>query len=209
MQEYNEKFNYEIWIKSLDRRRKYRLPVNPEKIDITSKSRNKKIDLMSVGEATLLNKKGLIEIKLSSILPKRYGPYCEYTDIPNPWEVVEFIEENRGVLPLWFVITNTSINMLVTVENLSFKEKSGDVGTLHYDMTVKEFRNLSLPGSKGIVLNGPMSKNNKEREYKIKAGDYLKKIARDLGIDDWTKIAEINNIKAPYTIYTGEVLRLP
>lgn len=208
MQEYNEKPNYEIWIKSWDRKM-YRLPVNPEKIDVSCKSRNKKIELMSLGEATLLKEKGLKEIKFSSILPKRYGPYCEYVDIPAPWDVIELIEENRGKLPIWFVITNTPINMMVTVESFSYKEKSGDVGTLHYEMTVKEFRNLSIPGSKGISVNKTFNNKIKEKEYTIKEGDYLIKIAKKVGVDDWRKIAELNNIKAPYTIYTGDILRLP
>lgn len=55
---------------------------------------------------------------------------------------------------------------------------------------------LKLPGSIGQV-----------KSYTVKAGDYLSKIGPIVGLS-WQKIAEINGIKPPYTIYPGQVLRL-
>ena len=43
--------------------------------------------------------------------------------------------------------------------------------------------------------------------YTVKSGDALSKIGQATGID-WKKIAELNGIKSPYTIYVGQKLKL-
>jgi len=47
--------------------------------------------------------------------------------------------------------------------------------------------------------------------YTVKSGDYLYKIAADVlgDANRWKEIASLNNISAPYTIYSGQVLKLP
>jgi len=48
--------------------------------------------------------------------------------------------------------------------------------------------------------------------YKVQSGDTLMGISRKLFNGDaqyWDEIADLNNIKAPYTIYPGQELKLP
>lgn len=47
--------------------------------------------------------------------------------------------------------------------------------------------------------------------YQVKSGDTLSKIARDVlgDLDAWPKIAQLNNLVAPYTIYPGMQLMMP
>lgn len=47
--------------------------------------------------------------------------------------------------------------------------------------------------------------------YTVKSGDSLSKIARDVlgNMSLWPDIAALNNIVKPYTIFPGQVLRLP
>ena len=59
---------------------------------------------------------------------------------------------------------------------------------------------LKLPG--GAVATP------KESTYTVVSGDYLVKIGQKTG-KDWQAIAKLNGIKAPYTIYPNQVLRLP
>jgi len=44
--------------------------------------------------------------------------------------------------------------------------------------------------------------------YTVQPGDYLVKLARQWGVD-WRYLAEINNISYPYSIYPGQVLKVP
>lgn len=46
------------------------------------------------------------------------------------------------------------------------------------------------------------------RTYTVVSGDYLVRIGEKTG-KDWKAIARLNGIAAPYTIYPGQVLRLP
>lgn len=59
---------------------------------------------------------------------------------------------------------------------------------------------LKLPG--GAVATP------KESTYTVVSGDYLSKIGEKTG-KNWQQIADLNGIKAPYTIYPNQVLRLP
>lgn len=58
----------------------------------------------------------------------------------------------------------------------------------------------------------PSNNNNGNQSsggsYTVKAGDHLMKIARALGLD-WTQLAALNNLTAPYILYPGQVLKLP
>jgi len=56
----------------------------------------------------------------------------------------------------------------------------------------------------------PTQKASKKSQgtYTVKRGDHLMQIARDLGLN-WLAIAELNNLKSPYILYPGQVLKLP
>ncbi len=55
--------------------------------------------------------------------------------------------------------------------------------------------------------NGNEVYSKKEEYYTVKKGDTLSKIGAKLGIN-WQNIAKLNNIKAPYTIYVGQKLKI-
>ena len=44
--------------------------------------------------------------------------------------------------------------------------------------------------------------------YRVKRGDYLVALARSWGVN-WRKLAELNRIAYPYTIFPGQVLKIP
>jgi hypothetical protein len=45
-------------------------------------------------------------------------------------------------------------------------------------------------------------------EYKVRAGDDIQVLAEKLAID-WRKLAKLNNLKAPYSLQVGQVIRVP
>lgn len=60
---------------------------------------------------------------------------------------------------------------------------------------------LKLPGGASAATSAPAT-------YTVVSGDYLIRIAEKTG-KSWQDIANVNGLKAPYTIYPGQVLRLP
>lgn len=45
-------------------------------------------------------------------------------------------------------------------------------------------------------------------EYKVKPGDTLFTIAQDHNVE-WTMLATINNLKAPFTLHTDQTIKIP
>ena len=60
---------------------------------------------------------------------------------------------------------------------------------------------------KGQRLRVPLLRGG-YRLYRVKRGDFLKRIARRYGVS-WRTLARLNGIKRPYTIYRGQYLKVP
>ncbi len=45
-------------------------------------------------------------------------------------------------------------------------------------------------------------------EYKVKTGDTLFTISKENNVQ-WTALATINNLKAPFTLHSGQLLKIP
>lgn len=58
----------------------------------------------------------------------------------------------------------------------------------------------------GAVKKQPAAAGAPDR-YVVRRGDYLSGVARRFGLD-WRRLAELNGLRYPYIIYTGQVLRL-
>lgn len=66
---------------------------------------------------------------------------------------------------------------------------------------------LKIPGtSSGSSSSGSSSPSTST--YTVKSGDTLSEIGAKLGVD-WKQIASANNISSPYSIYPGQVLKIP
>jgi LysM repeat protein len=59
----------------------------------------------------------------------------------------------------------------------------------------------------GDIINVPVDSENVPKTYTVISGDTLSGIGKKTGID-WHRIAELNNIKFPYIIRKGQVLKL-
>lgn len=52
------------------------------------------------------------------------------------------MEESK--VPIHFISTGNYINLYCTIESFNYSESGGDVGTFSYDITLKEYREVSL-----------------------------------------------------------------
>jgi uncharacterized protein YvpB/LysM repeat protein len=94
-----------------------------------------------------------------------------------------------------------------------------ELNDIPYPYNIYPGQVLNLPGSSGAspASSEPPPQSSGESEasesdarsevYIVKRGDYLAKVAREVGVD-WLTLAALNGIGYPYIIYTGQVLRL-
>lgn len=142
------------------------LPISPSSIEISSKGKNKVLDLINGNEFNVINKPGLLEYRFSFFLPSRDAPVV--TRWLPPFKVIEAIEKYRNekeVIP--FIIIRhdpglkNSIIRKATVEDFSYKEDSKDAPGLSCEIRLKFFiplktRELKVKkeGEKIVLVEG-------------------------------------------------------
>ncbi|NLL64072.1 MAG: hypothetical protein GX241_07600 [Ruminococcaceae bacterium] len=130
------------------------LPVNPEEIVLKSSGSNKVEEIIKIGEINLLREKKLAECTIEGFLPAApNAPYIVTSGRFEPPEFyLEFFEKIRASkTPCRFIISDTDVNMLASIEDLEYGLKAGDPDT-HYVMSLKEFRPFS---AKTVVIKLP------------------------------------------------------
>lgn len=178
----------EIWIKKTEAD-KIRLPVNPQSFELECKMNNTTININSVGDRTLIGKRGLDEIELQSFFPAREYDFLQYqTGLLKPYEYCEKIE-NWMTGSVQLIITGTNINMWATIESFKYGEndRTGDVSfsvslKKHTQIAQKKPAAASKQGKASKKITKPASKRAtkevKSTNYTVKKGDTLMKIAK-------------------------------
>lgn len=144
------------------------LPVNPEEIMLSSSGSNKTEEIVKLGEINLLKEKKLEVCTIEGFLPiDANAPYIVTKGkFEAPQFYLDFFEKIRGSkTPCRFIISDTNVNMLASIEDLEYGLKAGDPDT-HYTMTIKEFRPFS---AKTVVIK-PSSKIEKPATDRPKTG---------------------------------------
>ncbi|WP_435170352.1 LysM peptidoglycan-binding domain-containing protein [Paenibacillus glycanilyticus] len=199
------------------------LPVNPSELKVTAGSANETVTVQGLGQVTVIQDPVLKTYEFSSHFPQHYGPYCAYKDIPPPKKCVDQLETWKfSGFPVQFVIINPEgqkLTVAVTIESLSYREIAGDIGSIYYELSLREFK-YTKPraietkeenGQKVAEISSKGQRPNqtvKPASYTVKKGDTLWAIDRMVGVP-YEKIAAANGIKPPYTIYPNQVLVIP
>lgn len=216
------KSNKQLWLTRDNGKEKLQLPVNPETLEFSNGSQTTSVQIQGIGEITVIGPPGLKTITLSAEFPAHYQPYCEYVDIPAPRDAAAIIERWRDAqTPIRFFATKTPWNFAVTIEDFTYREEGGDVDTLQYSLTLKEYRFIKTrkmeqktdkaTGKKSAAVKKSSARPKTKPEpktYKVVKGDSLWRIGQK-NKTTWQAIADLNKIKAPYTIQPGQVLKLP
>ena len=213
----------QFWLSFDNGAERLRLPVNPESVRVTSPHSYNDVKVSKLGEYTVPGDPELKTFEFSSFFPSEYNPaYCEYTDIPEPWEAIQKIEKWReSRKPCRLTITGTLINYDVTIRDIEYDvEKAGSPGDVYYTLTLKEFkfvefRKVDTSPQKAVIEQPPERPNqaDKPTEYIVVKGDSLSKIAAKMkakGVSiAWQQIYEKNKTtigKNPNKIYPGQRL---
>lgn len=201
-------------------------PVNPPSYKVSGGGTGfNDITVVKKGEATVIGDSKLRDVTFSSFFPRDYDPsYCNYTNIPEPWEAVRMIERWRKTKwPVRLIITEANINMPVTIRQFDYEERGGEPGDIYFDIALKEYKFIVIrqvvEKTEGSVVKQSNSRPNmivRDKTHTVKGGDTLWKISK-VYLDDGGKWETIYNVPEnkktiganPNVIKVGQRLVIP
>lgn len=200
-------------------------PVLPEKISYSDSIKNTSVNIVSMGETTIIECMGADTISFQSRFPAVRDQAVVVEQLFEPSYYRDKLEKWRELKkPVHFVCTGAlDINDYYTIEGLEYTEQGGPVGEISFSIKLKRYRapvirkiDLSpKDNTKAEVTTTNNRVNNKVNSatYKVTSGDNLSKIAKaklgDAG--KWKEIWELNKdiVKDANKIYPGQILKLP
>lgn len=130
------------------------LPINPEKLVISSQGNNQSVEVVKLGDATVLRKRKLSSLEIQSFLPAiSDAPYVlTKGQFQGPQFYLDFITRVRDDnKPMRLIISDMQINMLVSIEDFEYGKQGGD-DDVYYSLKLKEFKPI---GAKMVTIVPP------------------------------------------------------
>lgn len=193
----------EFWLKQNND--SLRLPVPPANYGVKTALNNSSFMVEGFGEISFIGKPKLAEIaSIESFFPKQEYSFCQYTGFPTPMECVNLIEKWRlSGNPIRYIITDTLVNILCTIESFEFKEQDG-TGDIYFTLELKEYRlvnaatqqisdtanSLNFNAANQLVTATRTIDKTVPNTYTVQSGDTLYTIAKKLTGDstNWSLI---------------------
>jgi len=137
----------DIFLSTMDRKQIIQLPIVPPDFKIPSPVSNEVFTTINQGDIKLLGRRGLKSLTIDSFFPSKVYPFSRNNKYFG-WEYYEIIEgwiDKR--MPIRLIMSNTPINMLMTIENFEpgLQDGSGDV---YYSLSLSEFKEIILETKK-------------------------------------------------------------
>lgn len=215
---------YQMWLTHNGESEKIRFPVLPEVIHIKKGISTKSVPIQGLGEVVIKQDPTAIIISFSSFFPSAYFPGIQVDRVTPPSDLKDKITIwQKSDKPVRFFVVGTTINLYFVIEEFSYYEQGGDVGSLYYTLSLKEYRKVSVrqitvdsltqTASLPAEVEARIDNREQPQTYTVVSGDCLWTIAqRHLGDGSrYTEIYELNKdmIKNPSLISVGQVLKLP
>jgi nucleoid-associated protein YgaU len=213
-----------MWLTYNGETEKLRFPVLPETIRIQKGGANQSVGIQGLGEVVIKQDPAATVLSFSGFFPATPFPGVQFEPLKPPETLKDqIVAWKDGDKPVHFLITGTSVNLFCVIEDFTVSEQGGDIGTIHYSLTLKEYKEVNarqvkvdIPAKKAYVpAPAPARTDNRapERTYTVVKGDCLWNIAaKHLGSGSrYTEIYDLNRdiIKNPNLIFPGQVLKLP
>lgn len=206
----------------------YRLPVNPEQVEISSTLAIEKYEILKLGQVAVPEHMELKEYRFECELPYKPLRYVETSGgFKNADFYLRLFEKwRKNRTPVRFIASNgigDDINTLVLIEELTITERAGEEGDKYIDFVLLEYKEY---GKKTVVVKkketkkatskpaaAPKTNPKNKGTYVVKRGDTLWAIAKKYYGNgaQYPKIynANRNIIKNPNLIYPGQKLVIP
>lgn len=213
---------YQMWLTFNGEKEKIRLPVLPEKFKITMGTKDQSVDVAGLGEILVAQSRPATEFSFSSFFPAAAFPGIAVSYVTKPTTLKDkIVEWKNSTKPVHLIVTGLGVDVYCRITKFIPSEAGGDVGTINYDITLKEYREpkvrqvkVEVKTQTATVQNTPARTDNTTQPttYTVKKGDCLWNIAKKfLGNGAlYTQIYNLNKniIKNPNLIYVGQVLRI-
>jgi len=129
----------DIYLSINNREQVIKLPVVPSEFQIQSPQNNEKFNTITQGDIKLIGNRGLKSIVLQSFFPSKNYDFNR-DNTYKAWEYVEIIESWKDRrIPIRLIITDTPINIPVTIENFDYGERDGS-RDIYYTLELSEFK---------------------------------------------------------------------
>ena len=203
------------------------IPINPERITISTKNKNETVSLINSSEMNILKTDGLRDINLKIVLPAYRYPYINTMQGFNkPWHYLDKLarlKENRK--PFQFIIARKypngkqyfNTNIKVSLEEYSHEDDVSEGMDIVVNIKLKEYRNpraskLNLLDDKisgFISMPRPVTKVF-DRIVSTEAGEKLWNITRQYtgSIEKMGQIMKLNALDKITDYIPGQKLRL-
>lgn len=216
--------NYQMWITGNAEAEKLRIPVLPQKFNVSIGSKNSSVDVVGLGEIVIKQSRPAYQFQFSSFFPVTSFPGVSVGQLSPPLTCVEKIKKwIESKKPVHLIITDIKVDSFCTIERFNYYEEGGDVGTIHYDLTLKEYREVTVRQVKVDTetetatvepTETRVDNSTPPKTYTVKKGDCLWNIAKAMcgSGTDYSKIYEANKGTIgsnPNLIYPGQVLTIP
>lgn len=215
---------YQMWLTYNAEKEKIQLPVLPETFKTNNGSSNDSMDITGLGEIIIMQSRPALQFSFSSFFPAARFPGLQVSSITKPLELVQKINTwKASKKPVHFIATACGVDLYCSIEKFNYSEEGGDPGTYQYDITLKEYREITvrqvkvdIPSKEATVEKEEARVDNsvQPKTYTVKSGDCLWNIAKHFygSGSDYTKIYNANKGTIggnPNLIYPGQVLTLP
>lgn len=213
--------NYQIWLTFDGEKQQIMLPVLPETISWRCGSYNESVKISGLGEITVMQNRPAYVFSFSSFFPQYKFSDISSGGFTQPSVFCQrILAWKNSDKPVHFMVVGANINMFCTIEEFDMSENGGDVGTIHYSIKLKEYREavvrqVKIKDGGAFVSDADKRVDNTvvPETYTVVKGDCLWNIAKKyLGSGSkWREIYNLNKdkIKNANLIYPGQVLKMP
>lgn len=208
----------------------YRLPTNPEQIEISSTQAIEKYEILKLGQIAVPTHMELKEYSFECEFPHSPLHYVETSgDFKEPEFYINLFQRWRDErTPVRFIASNgigDDINTLVLIEELTIAERAGEEGDKYISFQLVEYRpygkksvvvmptpTVTVASVKEVIPTPPVNPKS-NGTHVVQPGDTLWAIAKKYygNGNQYTKIYNANKdkIKNPNLIYPGQKLVIP
>lgn len=205
----------------------FRLPVNPEKVNVKEEGDGEEFTIASLGKVNVPKPAKLKSFTLESYFPAQPTHYSA-TVFKKPKDYIRLLEKwLNHKQPVRYIYVNGpfTINELVTIERFEYDESFGSED-VNFSLELKQFvpfhpkkaqvvKSKTSPAKKVVKKTTPTRQNTKPKPttYTLKKGDSLWKVAQYYTGKGsrYTELQKLNHIKDSQLrrLPIGLVLKIP